>query len=102
MKLSVKLSLMAGFLMLLTVALGLFSLVQMAKMNAGTESINNDWLPSTRYALSISVNTSDYRAVQVQLASSTTADDHTCLGSVNRYCREVGASLNLDTVDSWA
>ena len=77
MKLSVKLSLMAGFLMLLTVALGLFSLVQMAKMNAGTESINNDWLPSTRYALSISVNTSDYRAVQVQLASSTTADDHT-------------------------
>ena len=76
MKLSVKLSLMASFLMLLTVALGLFSLVQMAKMNAGTEEINNDWLPSTRYALSISVNTSDYRAVQVQLASSTTAEDH--------------------------
>ena len=77
MKLSVKLSLMAGFLMFLTVALGLFSLMQMAKMNASTEGINNDWLPSTRYALSISVNTSDYRAVQVQLASSTTTDDHT-------------------------
>ena len=77
MKLSVKLSLMAGFLMSLTIALGVFSLVQMAKMNAATEAINNDWLPSTRYALSISVNTSDYRALQVQLASSTTTEDHT-------------------------
>ena len=76
MKLSMKLSLMAGFLLSLTVALGLFSLVQMSKINAGTESINNDWLPSTRYALSISVNTSDYRALQVQLASSTTTEDH--------------------------
>ena len=75
MKLSVKLSLMAGFLMLLTVALGLFSLVQMAKMNAGTESINNDSLPSTRYVLSISVNASDYRLTQVQLANSPNADD---------------------------
>ena len=75
MKLSVKLSLMAGFLMLLTVAVGLFSLLQMAKMNAGTEEINSNWLPSTRYILSMSVNTSDYRALQVQLASSTTADD---------------------------
>ncbi len=42
MKLSVKLSLMAGFLMSLTIALGVFSLVQMAKMNAATEAINND------------------------------------------------------------
>ena len=41
MKLSVKLSLMAGFLMFLTVALGLFSLMLMAKMNASTEGINN-------------------------------------------------------------
>ena len=76
MKLSVKLSLMAGFLMSLTVALGLFSLVQMAKINAGTEEINTDWLPSTRYVLNLNVNTSDYRLAQVQLASTTTADDH--------------------------
>ena len=77
MKLSVKLSLMAGLLMSLTVVLGVFSLVQMARMNSGTESINNDWLPSIRYALCISVNTSDYRSLQVQLASSKTAEDHT-------------------------
>ena len=76
MKLSVKLSLMAGFLMSLTVALGLFSLVQMAKINAGTEEINTDWLSSTRYVLNLNVNTSDYRLAQVQLASTTTADDH--------------------------
>ena len=75
MKLSVKLSLMAAFLMFLTVAVGLFCLVEMAKMNAGTEEINNDWLPSTMYALNINVNTSDYRALQVQLASSKTPED---------------------------
>jgi len=48
MKLSVKLSLMAGFLMVLTVALGLFSLVQMSKINDGSTDINQNWLPSTR------------------------------------------------------
>ena len=66
---------MAAFLMFLTVAVGLFCLVEMAKMNAGTEEINNDWLPSTMYALNINVNTSDYRALQVQLASSKTPED---------------------------
>ena len=75
MKLSVKLSLMASFLMLLTFVLGIFSLVQMSKINDGTTDINKNWLPSTSYVLSINVNTSDYRALQVQLASSTTVDD---------------------------
>ena len=42
MKLSVKLSLMAGFLMVLTVALGLFSLVQMSKINDGSTDINQN------------------------------------------------------------
>ncbi len=75
MKLSVKLSLMAGFLMALTIALGLFSLVQMSKINDGTADINQNWLPSTRYVLNLNVNTSDYRLAQVQLANSPEAQD---------------------------
>ena len=75
MKLSVKLSLMAGFLMALTIALGLFSLVQMSKINAGTTDINQNWLPSTRYVLNLNVNTSDFRLAQVQLANSPDAQD---------------------------
>ena len=75
MKLSVKLSLMAGFLMALTIALGLFSLVQMSKINDGTTDINQNWLPSTRYVLNLNVNTSDFRLAQVQLANSPDAQD---------------------------
>lgn len=75
MKLSVKLSLMAGFLMALTIALGLFSLVQMSKINDGTTDINQNWLPSTRYVLNLNVNTSDFRLAQVQLANSPEAQD---------------------------
>lgn len=75
MKLSVKLSLMAGFLMALTIALGLFSLVQMSKINEGTTDINQNWLPSTRYVLNLNVNTSDFRLAQVQLANSPEAQD---------------------------
>ena len=56
MKLSVKLSLMASFLMLLTFALGLFSLIQMSKINDGATDINQNWLPSTNYVLNINVN----------------------------------------------
>ena len=56
MKLSVKLSLMAGFLMALTIALGLFSLVQMSKINDGSTDINHNWLPSTRYALNLNID----------------------------------------------
>ena len=75
MKLSVKLSLMAGFLMALTIAIGLFSLVQMSKINDGTTDINQNWLPSTRYVLNLNVNTSDFRLAQVQLANSPEAQD---------------------------
>ena len=75
MKLSMKLSLMAGFLLSLTVALGLFSLVQMSKINAGTKEINSDWLPSTRYVLSLNANTINYRLAQVQLANSPDPED---------------------------
>ena len=87
MKLSVKLSLMAGFLMALTIALGLFSLVQMSKINAGTTDINQNWLPSTRYILNLNVNTSDFRLAQVQLANSPEAQDRA------RYQARMDATL---------
>ena len=87
MKLSVKLSLMAGFLMALTIALGLFSLVQMSKINDGTTDINQNWLPSTRYVLNLNVNTSDFRLAQVQLANSPDAQDRA------RYQARMDATL---------
>ena len=75
MKLSVKLSLMAGFLMALTIALGLFSLVQMSKINDGSTDINQNWLPSTRYALNLNIDMAGFRLAQVQLANSPEAQD---------------------------
>ena len=87
MKLSVKLSLMASFLMALTIALGLFSLVQMSKINDGTADINQNWLPSTRYVLNLNVNTSDFRLAQVQLANSPEAQDRA------RYQARMDATL---------
>ena len=61
--------------MALTITLGLFSLVQMSKINDGTTDINQNWLPSTRYVLNLNVNTSDFRLAQVQLANSPDAQD---------------------------
>ena len=93
MKLSVKLSLMASFLMLLTFALGLFSLIQMSKINDGATDINQNWLPSTNYVLNINVNTSDYRALQVQLASSKSSTDLTTFQNrINATLKEFEAN----------
>ena len=87
MKLSVKLSLMAGFLMALTVALGLFSLVQMSKIDDGITDINQNWFPSAKYVSNLNVNTSDFRLAQVQLASSPEAQDRA------RYQARMDATL---------
>ncbi len=76
MKLGVKLSLMSAFLLLLIAILGMFSLVQMSKINDGSTELSRDWLPSTRCALELNIVASDYRLAEALFITTPPSDEY--------------------------
>ncbi len=58
-------------LLLLTVS-GIFSTIQLAKVNDLTTEMETKWLPSTRFVSDMNTNTSDFRIAELQHILSTT------------------------------
>ena len=74
MKLATKLSLAMGILLAMLCGMGIFSLVQMSRINDSSTEIADNWLPSTRYAQGMNVDTSDYRIQEIMHIFSTTPE----------------------------
>ena len=74
-KISVKLSFAFLLMVLLTGVIGLFALTQLARINASTEEIASNWLPSIRYAGDIEGLLNDLRQAETQHAMAVTAEE---------------------------
>jgi methyl-accepting chemotaxis protein len=62
-------------MVLLTGFIGLFALVQLARINASTEEMASNWLPSVRYAGEIQGLLNDLRQSETQHAMAVTAEE---------------------------
>ena len=80
-KISVKLSFAFLLMVLLTGVIGLFALTQLARINASTEEIASNWLPSIRHAGEIEGLLNDLRQAETQHAMAVTAEEKGLLGS---------------------
>ena len=74
MKLSIKLSLAMGLLLAMLCGMGIFSLIQMSRINAASTEIADNWLPSTRYAQGLNVYASNYRIQEIMHIFSTSKE----------------------------
>nr|WP_295776874.1 methyl-accepting chemotaxis protein [Rhodoferax sp.] len=74
-KISVKLSGAFLLMVLLTGVIGLFALIQLARINASTEEMASNWLPSIRYAGEIQGLLNDLRQSETQHAMAVTAEE---------------------------
>jgi methyl-accepting chemotaxis protein len=74
-KISVKLSCAFLLMVLLTGVIGLFALIQLARINASTEEIASNWLPSIRYVGEIEGSLNDLRQAETQHAMAVTAEE---------------------------
>ena len=72
-KISVKLSGAFLLMVLLTGVIGLFALTQLARINASTEEIASNWLPSIRYVGEIKGLLNDLRQAETQHAMAVTS-----------------------------
>ena len=75
MKLATKLSLAMGILLAMLCGMGIFSLIQMSRINDASNEIADGWLPATRYAQGMNVSTSDYRIQEIMHIFSTTREE---------------------------
>jgi len=59
----------------ITALLGVFSLFQLRGLNNATVEITSNWLPASRYAADLNLNTSDLRIAEMQHVLSTSDQD---------------------------
>ena len=74
-KISVKLSGAFLLMVLLTGVIGVFALVQLARINANTEEMASNWLPSIQYTGEIQGLLNDLRQAETQHAMAVTAEE---------------------------
>jgi methyl-accepting chemotaxis protein len=74
-KISVKLSGAFLLMVLLTGVIGLFALIQLARINASTEEMASNWLPSIRYVGETQGLLNDLRQAETQHAMAVTAEE---------------------------
>ena len=55
-----------GIVLALTAALGMFSVIQLDRVNGTSTELETNWLPSTRAAGEMNTDTSDFRAAELQ------------------------------------
>ena len=67
------LSLVFSFFLLLVTVLGLFSIERLSEFNRSAADVRDIWLPSTRFIGDLNNFTSDFRAAEGHLLSSTPA-----------------------------
>ena len=75
MKVGTKL--MGSFAAVLSISafLGLFSLFQLNNLNSATTEITSNWLPASRFAADLNLNTSDLRIAEMNHVLSTSEHD---------------------------
>ena len=66
-----------GALLLLMLGLGVFSIVQLAKVNQTSTDMEINWLPSVRITQELNTNTSDFRIDELQHILSTGPEEMT-------------------------
>ena len=71
MTLRTRLALMSGFLLFMLCGLGIFSLVQMDRINTTSSELAQLWLPSTRYTMRLRAVCANFRIAEIQYISST-------------------------------
>lgn len=75
LKVATKLLLSFSVVMLLTIFLGLFSIAQLAKVNAGTRELGTNWMPSTNLVSELDHTLQTYRRSEFQHILSTEKSD---------------------------
>ncbi|MFZ6798698.1 methyl-accepting chemotaxis protein [Undibacterium sp. Di24W] len=75
--LKIATKLIVGFVsvLFLTAFLGLFSVSQLAKVNAAADEIGNDWMPSAIEAMGMKESMSRMRSQEAQLATAESPDE---------------------------
>ncbi|RJF98909.1 methyl-accepting chemotaxis protein [Noviherbaspirillum saxi] len=66
LKVRTQLGLGFAIVILMMLGMGVFSIVQMSKINDASDEIALNWMPSIRYAQEINTNTSDYRIYELE------------------------------------
>jgi methyl-accepting chemotaxis protein len=84
LKMSTKLIVAFSAVLSLTIGVGVFSLVQMDKVNQTSTDMELNWMPSVRATSDLNTNTSDFRIGELQHILSTDANEMT------RYEQEIG------------
>ena len=74
-KISVKLSAAFFLMVLLTGAIGGFALMQLARINANTEDMASNWLPSIQYTGELQGLLNEFRQAETQHAMAVTAEE---------------------------
>ncbi|VTU22298.1 Serine chemoreceptor protein [Variovorax sp. PBL-H6] len=75
LKLASKLLISFAAVLALTAFLGIFAVVQLAKVNRMSTEISTNWMPSAQALLDLKALSARYRSVEMQHIMSTTADD---------------------------
>ena len=66
MRLATKLALSFATVLVLTLILGVFSIIQLAKVNASSTDIADNWMPASRAALEMKASLARYRSQTLQ------------------------------------
>lgn len=88
--LKIATKLIVGFVcvLLLTAFLGLFSIAQLAKVNAAADEIGNDWMPSAIEAMGMKESLSRIRSQEAQLATAESPEE------VKKYQERTDEAIN--------
>ena len=71
LRLASKLALSFSAVVLLTVTMGLFALLQLGTLRSKSDEVTGNWLPSVRLTSALNTNTSDFRIAAMQHVLST-------------------------------
>jgi len=77
LKVASKLTVAFTCVLIMTVFLGIFSIIQLSKTNGMTNEIATNWMPTIRYASDMNTNTSDFRIAELQHVISTSNENMT-------------------------
>jgi methyl-accepting chemotaxis protein len=90
LKIATKLLLSFALILMLTLVLGVASITQLGQVNATTDKINTDWLPSVRLLLTMKSNLALLRNVEMQHVMSNDAAD---MGKSAQFIGEIRGGL---------
>jgi methyl-accepting chemotaxis protein len=91
LKISRKLILSSALILAMTAALGLFAIVQLRAVNASTEDVVLNWMPSAILSSAINTDTSDFRILELQHVSSF---DAAAIPVIDKKIAALGAAID--------